>query len=70
MNLFLILFGKIWNGVFVCILVLSVAACGVKSSPLEFDNQAVAKDREAPKHTTEPQSPHGFPLEYPNRPTY
>ena len=70
MNIYLILLSKFWNVAFACIVVLSVAACGVKSAPLGFENQPIGEEKETPKGTSGLPPPHGFPLEYPNRPSY
>ena len=70
MKIYLILLTKIWNVAFACIVVLSVAACGVKSAPLGFENQPIVEKKEKPEGNSGFPSPHGFPLEYPNRPSY
>ena len=70
MNELLILLNKAWNIAFACIVVLSLNACGVKSSPSDFGNQPIEKKIATPKDTTESGSPLGFPLEYPNRHSY
>ncbi len=95
MNVFSILFRNAVKTVAVCAMVLSVAACGVKSSPAQpsgsvYPRQYPAtsskseigappaqagqsredKDLGAQERSGAPLSPLGFPLEYPNRPSY
>ena len=55
---------------FFCFVYLSLVACGVKSAPKGYENQAIIDNTETPKNTTKPLSSQGFPLEYPNRPSY
>ncbi len=77
MSEFSILFRNAVKAVAAAALVLSVAACGVKSLPAQpsghgFPRQHPGKDKSlgAQDRSGAPRSPLGFPLEYPNRPTY
>ena len=70
MSIFIVLPSKFWIIVFLCIVFLSIAACGVKSVPKDFENQAIIDNFETPKNVIKPRSSQGFPLEYPNRPSY
>ena len=93
MSEFSILFRNAVKAVAAAALVLSVAACGVKSSPAQpsghgfprqhptpgaktviptAETEQTGKDKSlgAQDRSGAPRSPLGFPLEYPNRPTY
>jgi hypothetical protein len=70
MNIYLIVLSKFWNIAFACVVVLSVASCGVKSSPVGFENQQIRGKKETPKGNNGLPPPQAFPLEYPNRPSY
>tara|TARA_Y100000739_G_C20145886_1_gene256578 strand:- start:144 stop:359 length:216 start_codon:yes stop_codon:yes gene_type:complete len=70
MNYYKIFPDQLWSLIFLCIVILSLVACGVKSSPSEFKNQIINDDIETPKKIIKQRSPLGFPLEYPNRPSY
>jgi hypothetical protein len=66
----MVLPSKFWILVFLCIVFLSLVACGVKSAPSGFENQTIIDNAETPNNTTKRRSSQGFPLEYPNRPSY
>ena len=78
MIVFLVLQRRVLKFLFVYFCIFSLTACGVKSAPSAFDNQPIDKKTEAPKEapkeapnsTIRSNSPYGFPLEYPNRPSY
>ena len=87
MTIGLILLRNAGRAVAVGTVVLSVAACGVKSAPAEPGGGNYSRQHPAPGAKTEigtsavsgqdsreetavPRSPLGFPLEYPNSPTY
>ena len=70
MIVFLVLQSRVLKLLFAYFFILSLAACGVKSAPSAFENQPIEKKIEAPNSTSKSNSPYGFPLEYPNRPSY
>ena len=70
MSIVIVLPSKFRTLVFLCIVYLSLVACGVKSAPAGIENQAIIDNTETPKNTISPLSSQGFPLEYPNRPSY
>jgi|TARA_B110000438_G_C15501167_1_gene515741 hypothetical protein len=70
MSIFIDLQSKIWKIVFLYMVFLGIVACGVKSAPKGFENQVIIDNSETPKNITKPSSIQGFPLEYPNRPSY
>ena len=70
MSFFMILLDKAWSLLFLCIVILNLVACGVKSSPSEFEDKIIKEGTETSKIIIKQRAPRGFPLEYPNRPSY